>query len=83
MTTRADSVLAFIRTYHAAHGYAPTRREIGRGCKIKSLSNVNGILTKLAEKGEIELVARIQRGIVLLEPPGEGEWVVLNQLAAK
>lgn len=83
MTTRAQNVLQFIRNFHARHGYAPSRRQIGKACKIASLSNVNGVLTHLAEKGEIELVPRVQRGIVLLEPPGEGDWVVLNQLAGK
>lgn len=81
MTTRAQNVLQFIRNYHARQGYAPSRREIGKACKIRSLSNVNGVLAQLAEKGEIELVAGIARGIVLLEPPSAGDWVVLNQLA--
>lgn len=81
MTNRADSVLSFIRNYHARQGYAPSRREIGKACKIRSLSGVNGVLTQLAEKGEIELAAGIARGIVPLDPPSAGDWVVLNQLA--
>lgn len=81
MTTRSQNVLNFIRTFRARYGYSPSRREIGKACKIASLSNVNGVLTQLVEKGEIELAPRVQRGIVLLEPTSEGDWVVLNQLA--
>lgn len=81
MTTRSEAVLQFIKTYHAAHGYAPSRREIGRNCKIKSVSNVNGILTQLVKEGKLQITAGVARGIVLVEPPSEGEWVVLNQLA--
>lgn len=81
MTTRSEAVLQFIKTYHARHGYAPSRREIGRGCKIASVSNVNGILTQLVKEGKLEIAPGVARGIVLVEEPGEGEWVVLNQLA--
>lgn len=80
---RAENVYQFIKNYHIRHGYAPSRREIGRGCKIASISNVNAHLTKLVKEGRLEITAGVARGIRLVDEPGEGEWVVLNQLAAK
>lgn len=52
--TRSDAVLDFCRHYVATHGYAPTRREIGRGCGITSTSVVSYHLAKLKEAGIID-----------------------------
>lgn len=66
MKPRTETILKFIRTFHAAHGYAPTRREIGRGLKL-STSVVSYHLSILQDAGRLTMDKGIARGIVLVE----------------
>jgi SOS-response transcriptional repressor LexA len=66
MTTRPDLILNFIRTFRDRHGYAPTRREIGRKLNL-STSVVSYNLSKLEDAGELTVAKGIARGIVLTE----------------
>lgn len=58
-TPRQAAVLSFIRERHAADGYAPTVREIGRHFGIASPNGVVCHLKALEKKG---LIRRTSRG---------------------
>jgi len=64
----ADSVLAFITSYTAEHGYPPTVRQIRAGTGMSSSSMVHYYLVKLEEEGLIEREWRSPRAIRLLSP---------------
>lgn len=81
MKPRTAIILKFIKTFHAAHGYAPTRREIGRACHV-STSVVSYHLGILQDEGRLTVARDVARGIVLVEEaPTEGEWIELNRAA--
>jgi SOS-response transcriptional repressor LexA len=63
-TTRTTQILQFLHTYHAAHGYAPTYREIADACGLASTSGVALPLMKLEKAGEITQ-ARSGKGVAL------------------
>lgn len=54
LTRRQSDVLAFIRSYVAAKGYAPSLHEIGAALGLSSLATVHKHLENLKEKGYIE-----------------------------
>lgn len=83
-TQRAESILNFIRQFHQRHGYAPTRREIGRKLNL-STSVVSYHLGLLEDEGRLTVAKGIARGIVLTEPPApdNAEWQALNAMVAK
>jgi hypothetical protein len=64
--TRTENVYQFIKNYRNRHGYAPTRREIGRFCKL-STSVVNYHLCILQDAGRLTVARDVARGIVLKE----------------
>lgn len=64
---RAKVVLEFIRNYRTQLGMAPTYREIGEGCGMKSKSSVSYWLDKLEEAGLIKRYAGLPRAIIPLE----------------
>lgn len=83
MTTRTQNVYQFIKQYHARHGYAPTRREIGRGCNL-STSMVNYYLGILHDASQLTVTRYVSRGIALTEDaPDNADWQVLNRVATK
>lgn len=53
-TERQNAILGFIKGYTAAHGYAPTIREIGDAFGISSPNGVAAHLTALRKKGLVE-----------------------------
>lgn len=87
---RTEAILKFIRTFHAAQGYAPTRSEIGKACHL-STSMVNYYLDALQDAGRLTVARNVARGIVLVEAAPteaddaskspEGDWQVANRVA--
>lgn len=53
LTNRQQQILAWIREYTQAHGYAPTVREIGDAHGIRSTNAVADHLKRLRRKGAI------------------------------
>ena len=60
-------VLAFIRHFMATHAFPPTRGEIAEGLKLKNRQGIDQHLRALHNKGAIELLPGISRGIRLRE----------------
>ena len=54
LTARQLEVLAFLRSFVARHGYAPSLREIGTALSIASTNGVNDHIRALARKGYVE-----------------------------
>ena len=67
--SRTDKILAYLHSYHAEHGLAPTYREIAQACHIPTTSVVRYHLYELERQGLIKCHRNISRGIVLLAPP--------------
>lgn len=80
MNTRTTAILKFIRTFQATHGYAPTRREIGRACHI-STSVVSYNLAILQDAGHLTVAKEVARGIVLVEEaaPDNADWQIRTE----
>lgn len=66
LSTRQKRILAFIEGFLAERGYPPTIREIGEAVGIASTSVVNYNLNKLVERGLIERVPEVSRGLRLV-----------------
>jgi len=49
-----QTVFNFIQTYIERYGWAPSYREIGQACDIKSTSNVAYWINKLEAAGKIK-----------------------------
>jgi SOS-response transcriptional repressor LexA len=64
MNARMQAVLAFIRDYHAEHGYAPSIREIATGLGL-SISNAHRYVRRLKDLGRLTYTEGIARSIVL------------------
>ena len=67
LTRKQLEVLAFIRRFLANDGLPPTRGEIAEGRGLKNRQGIDQHLRALANKGAIELVPGISRGIRLRE----------------
>lgn len=63
---RQQRICAFLRTYQAAHGYPPTRREISQELGWLSLATLTTELAQLAEHRRITVTPGAARGIVLV-----------------
>ena len=64
-------VLAFIHHFMTTHAYPPTRGEIAEGLKLKNRQGIDQHLRALQNKGAIELLPGISRGIRLRETPSD------------
>jgi repressor LexA len=64
-------VLAFIRSFVADTGLPPTRGEIAEGLGLKNRQGIDQHLRALENKGAIELLPGISRGIRIRESPSE------------
>lgn len=64
-TNRTLSILRYIETFWAEHGYAPSVRDIQRGCGISSTSVVQRHLERLQARGDIRREPEIARSITL------------------
>ena len=64
---RRDKILAFIKQYRDANGFAPTYREIAAGCGVASVSNIKHHLVRLEADGLITQRRNVPRGIVVVQ----------------
>ena len=64
------AIFRFLCRYHAAHGYAPTMREIQQALHLSGTSVVQAHLIAIARTGRIRLAPNVARGIVILERDG-------------
>lgn len=67
LTKRQHDVLAFLRSFVAAHGYAPSYDEIKDAVGLRSKSGIERIVTALVERGFIERLPERARSIKLIE----------------
>jgi repressor LexA len=70
LTAQQIRVLNALRGYVAAHGYAPTLRELGDLSGLTSKSAVSYQLEQLATKGVIRRVPGAARAVVILDGAG-------------
>ena len=66
MSKTQQHILAYLRSYHAKHGFMPTYREIGDACGLTSPASVSYQLQQLAAKHHIRIYQGKQRAITLL-----------------
>lgn len=67
LTERQEQVLDFIES-RIVDGLPPTRAEIARHFKFKSVNAADEHVKQLERKGRIELLPGISRGIKLVKP---------------
>lgn len=67
LTKRQAEILAFVRSYHDAHGYGPTLAEIGSAFGLTSLATVHKHLDNLRRKGRLQRFWNYSRSSVPLE----------------
>jgi repressor LexA len=78
-----ERIFDFIRDFLAAKGYAPTVRDIVRGCNISTTSVVQHHLDKLEKEGYIQRDPQVFRSIRLVEPEAVNiEVPLLGTIAA-
>jgi repressor LexA len=63
-----ERILSFIRDFLTDKGYAPTVRDIVRGCNISTTSVVQHHLERLEREGHIQRDPQVFRSIRLTEP---------------
>lgn len=66
-TERQREVLEFIRTFHAGHGFPPTRPEIAKALGVRNISTVNWFLGALERRKILAITPNTPRGIRLLD----------------
>ena len=87
LTARQRQILDFIDGFGQEHGYAPSIRDIVKGCNISSTSVVDYNLRILEREGMLRRDAEVSRGIVRLgeqrqRRSGHLTVPVLGQIAA-
>ncbi|MDE7181864.1 MAG: repressor LexA, partial [Clostridia bacterium] len=65
LTGKIDEVFEFVQKYIKENGYAPSVREICRGCEIKSTATVFTYLNELADRGLINKANLKNRAVSL------------------
>ena len=71
---RRQHILAFIRNYLTAHGWAPTIAEIAEAVGLVSPNSTRRHLLKLQEAGYLKIGPGIARALVPVTPAPDG-WV--------
>lgn len=66
LTPRQSAVLAYLTSYVAEHGYAPTIAEIGAALGMSSLATVHVHLARLERHGLIVRASGHPRGIEIV-----------------
>ncbi len=72
MTPQVAATLAYIESYCAAHGYAPTIREIAFGQGYKSPQSVHGHVSRLISEGYLTRDTRAAHRQLRLRNPLAG-----------
>ena len=80
-TTR-EKIYRYIREFFGERGYAPTVRDILKGCAISSTAVVQHHLNVLQREGRIKRDAAVFRSIRLTEPVGMTGVPLLGTIAA-
>lgn len=66
LTEKQASVLAFIESFIAKHGFAPSYDEIQHGLSIASKSGAHNIVRQLERRGAIKTMKRRYRSIAVV-----------------
>ena len=83
LSERRQHILDFIQQFIAEKSYAPTMRDIMRGCNINSMASVQHHLEVLDREGYIHRTPEVFRGISLAGRKGQTAMVpVLGYIAA-
>ena len=82
LNTTREKVYRFIRSFFQEHGYAPTVRDILRGCGISSTAVVQHHLNVLEREGRIRRDPEVFRSIQLTDPVGTNTVPLLGTIAA-
>lgn len=84
LTARQRRILEFIDEFAQEKGYAPSIRDIVKGCTISSTSVVDYNLRILERQGHLRRDAEVSRGIVRIGAPDRSKTTVplMGQIAA-
>jgi repressor LexA len=77
-----ERIYAFIRKFYREHDYAPTVRDILRGCRLSSTAVVQHHLNVLEKEGRIQRDPEVFRSIRLTDKPGVSGVPLLGTIAA-
>ena len=80
-STKQQEILAYLTEFTAAHGYAPSTREICEAVGLRSTASVHYHMTELARQGLIELDAGKKRA-VSIHAPRQGQVPILGVVTA-
>lgn len=83
LTRREADFLRAVRDHIAEHQIAPTREELRRALRWKSVSTVTLYLKRLVDKGRLHVIPHSSRGIRLLdERPESGDIPIVGRVTA-
>ncbi len=77
-----ERIYTFIRKFYREHDYAPTVRDILRGCRLSSTAVVQHHLNVLEKEGRIQRDPEVFRSIRLTDKPGISGVPLLGTIAA-
>ncbi|UCB43423.1 MAG: repressor LexA [Dehalococcoidales bacterium] len=77
-----ERIYTFIRKFYREHDYAPTVRDILRGCRLSSTAVVQYHLNVLEKEGRIHRDPEVFRSIRLADKPGISSVPLLGTVAA-
>lgn len=77
-----ERIYTFIRKFYREHDYAPTVRDILRGCRLSSTAVVQHHLNVLEREGRIQRDPEVFRSIRLKDKPGVSGIPLLGTIAA-
>lgn len=75
LTKRKEPVFQFIKSYIGTNQTAPTLKEIGSRCSIRSSSDVHAVLVALEKDGLIKRTPNISRGIEIVNQSQGVGWI--------
>ena len=81
-STKQAEILAFLRTFSAEHGYAPSVREICAAVGLRSTASVHYHLAELKRTGQIDMDENKNRTISVSEPAAGGRIPILGTVTA-
>ena len=77
-----ERIYSFIRKFYREHDYAPTVRDILRGCRLSSTAVVQHHLNVVEKEGRIQRDPEVFRSIRLTDKPGISGVPLLGTIAA-
>ncbi|MBN1376477.1 MAG: repressor LexA [Dehalococcoidia bacterium] len=82
VSTTRQKIIEFIRDFYDEHGYAPTVRDIMKGCALSSTAVVQHHLKVLESEHQIERDSKVFRSIQLPDRKSTIHVPVLGKIAA-